>query len=51
MLIILSKLFGVKLNHFNCNIEVSKDESIDDDDHEEKDDEEKFKHIPIVSKN
>jgi len=50
MLIILSKLFGVKLNHFNCN-EVSKDESIDDDDHEEKDDEEKFKHIPIVSKN
>ena len=33
------RLFGVKLNHFNCNIEVSKDESIDiDDDHEEKDD-------------
>ena len=37
----------MKLNHFSCDIEISKDELTDDDDYEKNDYEEEFKHIPI----
>lgn len=42
------RLFGVKLSHFSCDVEISKDESTDDD--EDNNNDEELKHIPI-SKN